>query len=146
MSVIFSRACEYAMRALIEMAKDDQETSWTVPVIAKKADAPAPFLAKTFQSLVRGGILNSMKGRKGGFSFARPANEIPLMDIVEIIDGTRLTYDCALGVPDCHDDSPCPFHVYWRKIREPLVEALTEEPGGHLGKGSQAKALGAAKR
>ncbi len=132
MSVIFSRACEYAIRGLVEMARDKKSTSWTVQEVAKRADVPAPFLAKTFQSLVKGGVLNSMKGRQGGFSFASSAEELYLISIVEILDGSRLTHDCAIGLPECHDDSPCPFHVHWRKLRIPLVEALQKETVAQL--------------
>lgn len=127
MSVIFSRACEYALRGLLEMAQDSEKTNWTIPEIAKQSNTPAPFLAKTFQLLVKGGIVNSSKGRQGGFSLARPADQIFLIDIVNIIDSTTLTHDCALGLPQCHDDNPCPFHLHWKKIRVPLVEALSQK-------------------
>ncbi len=127
MAVIFSRACEYALRGLVKMASQPDQSTWTIQEIAKQSDSPAPFLAKTFQLLVKGRVLTSLKGRLGGFSFARPPDQIFLIDIVDIIDGTRLTHDCALGLPDCSDDSPCPFHVHWRNIRKPIIEALSQE-------------------
>ena len=132
MSVIFSRACEYALRGLVEMARHPENQTYRVHELAKVTGTPAPFLAKTFQSLVKVGILNSAKGRQGGFSFARPVNQIFLMDIVETIDGTTLTHDCALGLPECNDDNPCPFHVQWKNIRVPLIEALSRESLAHL--------------
>ncbi|MFQ5708021.1 MAG: RrF2 family transcriptional regulator [bacterium] len=137
MSVIFSRACEYAVRGLVEMARNPDKKSWTIPEVAKQAASPAPFLAKTFQSLVKGGILNSTKGRQGGFSFARPADQIFLIEIVNIIDSTTLTHDCALGMPECNDENPCPFHLHWRKVRVPLIEALSEESVAHLARQSR---------
>jgi len=127
MAVLFSRACEYALRGLVYMAGHPERRNWTIPEIAEQSSSPAPFLAKTFQLLVKGQVLNSAKGRQGGFSFARKVEDIYLIDIVNIIDGTRLTHDCALGLPDCSDDKPCPFHVHWRKIRVPIIEALSEE-------------------
>jgi len=132
MAVIFSRACEYAIRGLVEMAKDKDKLNWKVPEVAERADSPAPFLAKTFQSLVKGGILISTKGRQGGFSFAKPSTEIFVIEVVNLIDGGRLTHDCALGLPDCHDDNPCPFHTQWRRVRAPLIEALSKETIEHL--------------
>jgi len=134
MSVIFSRACEYAVRGLVEMARNPEKGSWTVPEVAEQSNTPAPFLAKTFQQLVKGGLLHSAKGRKGGFSFARPPEQIFLIDIVNIIDSTTLTHDCALGMPECHDDNPCPFHVQWKRVRVPLIEALSQESIAHLAK------------
>ncbi len=143
MSVIFSRACEYAVRGLVEMARHPEKASWTVPEVAEEAGTPAPFLAKTFQQLVKGGILLSSKGRKGGFSFARPADRIFLIDIVNIIDSTALTHDCALGMPECNDENPCPFHTHWKRVRIPLIEALSQESIAHLARQPRrAKAAG----
>ena len=141
MPVLFSRACEYAVRGLIVMARNPEKESWRIPDIAKESETPSPFLAKTFQSLVRGGILHSTKGRNGGFRFARPVEEIALIDVVEIIDGGRLTHDCALGMPDCNDDNPCPFHTQWRRIRLPLIDALKQESLARLAKGLKSKVL-----
>lgn len=124
MPVIFSRACEYALRALLEMAQHPEQESWTVPELSARTDTPAPFLAKTFQSLVKGGILYSIKGRRGGFTFARPPGKISLMEIVEIIDGDALTKNCALGLPACSDVNPCPFHFHWKGVRNTITKAL----------------------
>ncbi|NIR49224.1 Rrf2 family transcriptional regulator [candidate division KSB1 bacterium] len=134
MSVIFTRACEYAVRGLVEMARHPETESWTIPEIAEASSTPAPFLAKTFQLLVKGRVLNSARGRQGGFTFARPTDQIFLIEIVEIIDGTTLTHDCALGLPECNDDNPCPFHEHWKRVRVPLIEALSQESLAHLAK------------
>ena len=134
MPVIFSRACESALRGLVEMARHPEKQFCKIQELAEQAETPAPFLAKTFQSLVKARILNSSKGRQGGFSFRRPADKIFLIDIVKTIDGTTLTHDCALGLPECHDDNPCPFHDQWKRIRIPLIEALSEESLAHVSK------------
>jgi Rrf2 family protein len=127
MPVLFSRACEYALRALFEMARHPQQEYWTVQELAKRTDTPAPFLAKTFQSLVKGEILISIKGRRGGFAFARMPKKISLMEIVELIDGDALTYNCALGLSTCNNDEPCPFHVHWKEIRDSISKVLRQQ-------------------
>lgn len=127
MPVVFSRACEYALRALFEMAQHPEQEFWTVQELAKRTDTPAPFLAKTFQALVRGEILNSNKGRKGGFTFARSPKKVFLLEVVNIIDGPALGNDCALGLPSCSDMNPCPFHRYWKEIRAKIIAALRDE-------------------
>jgi Rrf2 family protein len=132
MSVIFSRACEYALHALIEMARHPEKESWTVQELAKQTNTPAPFLAKTFQTLVKAKILHSTKGRRGGFSFARPANKVFLIDIVNIIDGPTLAKNCALGFPHCSDVRPCPFHNHWAKIRASIIDALNNQSLAHI--------------
>lgn len=127
MSVIFSRACEHALRGLIEMASHPEQKFWTIQELAERIDAPAPFLAKTFQWLVRARILNSTKGRGGGFSFARPMDEILLLDIVSIIDGAEVGRACALGLPECSDENPCAFHEHWKPIRNAIMDALSRQ-------------------
>lgn len=132
MSIIFSRGCEYALRALVEMARHPGQTSWTVQELADRTRTPAPFLAKTFQALTRGKLLKSTRGRGGGFMFARPVSEIRLIDVVQLIDGPSLLTDCALGLPACGDENPCPFHFHWAGIRAAIIQALTEETLQHL--------------
>ncbi|MDZ7267640.1 MAG: Rrf2 family transcriptional regulator [candidate division KSB1 bacterium] len=127
MPVLFSRACEYALRALFEMARQEEQESWTVQDLAQRTHTPAPFLAKTFQSLVKGDILTSTKGRSGGFAFARPPAQIRLMDVVDLIDGPALVENCALGLPACGDCNPCPFHDHWKEIRSAIVNTLRSE-------------------
>jgi Rrf2 family iron-sulfur cluster assembly transcriptional regulator len=127
MSVLFSRACEYSLRGLSEMARHPSQKQWTIQELAARTDTPAPFLAKTFQALVRGKLLNSSKGRGGGFSFARPPGEISIMQVVMILDGPTLVEACALGLPTCNDTNPCPFHSHWAGLRASIVDALSTQ-------------------
>ena len=125
MSVLFSRGCEYALRGLVEMARRPEKPFWAVHELAELSETPAPFLAKTFQILVKHGILTSTKGRGGGFSFARALKDISLMDIVAVIDGPALAEECALGFDECSERNPCPIHFQWRDIRAQVVKALS---------------------
>ena len=127
MPVLFSRACEYALRGLAEMALHPDKKYWTIQDLAKETETPAPFLAKTFQILVRHKVLLSTKGRKGGFSLIGKTNELSILDIVHIIDGPALSQDCALGFSECSNDTPCAFHEQWKPLREDLVRALSEK-------------------
>ena len=127
MPVLFSRACEYALRALVEMASQPDQKFWAIQELAKQTDVPAPFLAKTFQILVKAKVLNSTKGRGGGFSFAQSADNIFLIKIVTVIDGPALMKDCAMGFPTCGETNPCPFHSQWGGIREKITKALNNK-------------------
>ncbi len=77
----------YAVRALSELARVG--TSGPVPIgeIAKRRDIPVQFLEGMFATLRRAGILQSQRGVKGGYSFARPAAEITVLDVVEALEG-----------------------------------------------------------
>ena len=127
MPVIFSRACEYAIQGLVEMARHPEQRYWRIQDLAETTNTPAPFLAKTFQTLVRNQILNSSKGRGGGFSFALPTDSISLIDIVTAIDGQNLAQSCALGFPKCGSDNPCPLHDQWGPLRDEIIDVLTKK-------------------
>lgn len=127
MPVLFSRACEYALRALCEMAHHPEQEFWTVQELAKQTDAPAPFLAKIFQQLVKGKVLVSSKGRRGGFALARSPKTISLLEIVEHVDGMALANNCTLGLQACNNQEPCPFHGRWVGIREAILHALRHQ-------------------
>jgi Rrf2 family protein len=60
-----------------------------VPIgeIARARDIPVQFLEGLFATLRRAGILQSQRGVKGGYSFARPPSEISVLDVVELLDG-----------------------------------------------------------
>jgi Rrf2 family protein len=109
------------------MARHPEQRHWSIKDLAKRTATPAAFLAKIFQTLVKCGILNSTKGRAGGFSFTRPVNRIFIMEIVESIDGSTLANECALGLATCSDESPCPFHAQWDKIRNTIIHALSTQ-------------------
>jgi len=114
------------------MARHPEIAKWSVLNLAKQIDIPAPFLAKNFQLLAKGDILNSTKGRQGGFRFAKAPDTIAVIDVVEAIDGPELVHRCTLGFPECGDDNPCPFHFDWKKIRAELVEVLANKTVAHF--------------
>src|SRR6202034_4645295 len=60
-----------------------------VPIgeLAKRGDIPAQFLEQLFATLRRAGLLRSQRGVKGGYSFARPAEQITVLEVVEQLDG-----------------------------------------------------------
>lgn len=122
--MIFSGASEYALRALTHLAHRRDREFVPLNEIAEAEDIPYPFLAKIAQRLVRTGLLESAKGRTGGFALARPATEITLYDIKEAIDGTDDLERCASGLARCSDEMPCPLHDTFKPIRERIKAYL----------------------
>ena len=86
MLVITSKS-PYAVRALAELARRGQATPVPIGEIARARDIPAQFLEGLFATLRRAGILQSQRGVKGGYSFARPASEITVLEVVELLEG-----------------------------------------------------------
>lgn len=123
--MIYSTACEYAIRALTVLA-DEPAERWVLRItIAETGGLPAPFMGKILKDLVRAGLLESVRGRGGGYRLARPAAEIRLIDIREAIDGTRDLDSCAVGLDPCSDATPCPLHDDFKRVRETIRDYLT---------------------
>ena len=69
--MIYSKTCEYAIRALAYLAEKKEKSFRMIPEISAKTGVPKFYIAKIFQSLVRSNILASQRGPTGGFSFKK---------------------------------------------------------------------------
>ncbi len=121
---MLSSKSRYAFRALVFLAlKDKEEGKIGINYISSSLDIPKPFLAKIMQDLARMKVLNSLKGPRGGFSMAKPANEIRLVEILEIIEGSDFFDRCLIGISSCTEgEIRCPFFTRYDKIRKQLKE------------------------
>jgi Rrf2 family protein len=77
----------YALSALIELARTGGSAPVPIGEIAKRRDIPVQFLESLFATLRRAGILQSQRGVRGGYSFARPPAEITVLEVVELLEG-----------------------------------------------------------
>lgn len=122
---MISNTCKYAIRAVTYLAMhQDGDKKIGIKEISKDLEIPSPFLGKILQVLAKQKMLKSTKGPHGGFSLGQNADEITLLDIVEIIDGLDFFHECLIGINVCNREPEkqelCPFH----KIADPLKEEL----------------------
>lgn len=122
--MIFSRSAEYAIRGLACLAPVAPGESTLAKQIATDTGIPVHFLAKILQDLVRQGFLKSNKGPRGGFRLTAPASDMPLLRIVEAVDGPGRFQRCIAGNDECHDRVLCPMHDSWVPVRRRIVEYL----------------------
>jgi Rrf2 family protein len=78
----------YALRALVELYRHGDSAPVPIAELARRGAIPVQFLEQLFATLRRAGLLRSQRGVKGGYSFARPASEITVLELVELLDGT----------------------------------------------------------
>lgn len=126
--MLFSKACTYAIRAAILAASKYPEGRRNfIPIreLAEEVDVSFHFLTKILQKLTEANIMESFRGPNGGVGLIRPANQVSVIEIIAAIDGLNLFQGCALGLPQCNDESPCPLHDAWSKRREDLQKMLT---------------------
>ena len=124
--LMFSKSCNYAIKAAIFIAKHSLEENKVGFVdIAKEIDSPQAFTAKILQILVKSGIIDSVKGVNGGFYI--PKKNIAttyLVAIVDAIDGDAVFHGCGLGLSQCSETHPCPVHDKFKSIRDELAHML----------------------
>ena len=121
---MFSQASEYALRALTELARHPEGEWVLVSQLADPLNIPVHYLAKVLQTLARRGVLESQRGRQGGFRLARPAWDVTADDVVRELDDVRWLETCVMGEHDCSDATACPLHVLWKGIRQRFLSAL----------------------
>lgn len=123
---MFSKACEYGIRASIYIAKQSLiDRKVGLIEVAEEIESPAAYTSKILQVLSRNNIINSGKGPTGGFSMdGNQLTTIRLSDIVLAIDGDDIYNGCGLGLSKCNEKEPCPVHNQFKKIRDDLKVML----------------------
>ncbi len=77
----------YALRALVELHRLGDTCPVPIAELARRGGVPVQFLEQLFAALRRAGVLRSQRGVKGGYSFARGAAEVTVLELVELLDG-----------------------------------------------------------
>ncbi len=116
---MFSKTCEYAIRAMIFIAQKSKDGSKvSIKEIAKGIDSPEHFIAKILQELGKKRLLQSVKGPNGGFYMDEVSLQYSLADIVKVVDGDKLFTGCGLGLKRCSETHPCPIHHEFKSVRK----------------------------
>jgi len=122
---IFSKTCEYAVRAVFFIAQHTADGGRAgIKEIAVNIDSPEHFLAKILQDLSKRGIVQSVKGPNGGFYLNAQSLARPLSDVIEAVDGGGIFRDCGLGLKECSSKNPCPLHHDFLDVRNRLQNML----------------------
>jgi Rrf2 family protein len=114
------------------MAASDDDCVCPAEEISNKLNIPKEFISKILQSLTDSELIESKKGKAGGFKLAKHPSKIKLIDIVDAIDGLDSFNTCVLGFPNCSDKNPCPLHTQWGELRSKAFQMLSEENLEHF--------------
>jgi Rrf2 family protein len=126
--MILSRSATYGLRAVLLLSlHTGKEERFGVKMIARELDLPEAFLGKVLQNLVRKGIIASTKGPRGGFYISEKNLQLPVIKIVEAIDGLDKFTACGLGLHECNDEKPCSIHHEYGPLRDNLFRVLSEK-------------------
>ena len=130
---MISKSCTYAIRAAVFLAsRANDGIKLGVKEIAAEIEAPTAFTAKILQTLNKYKIVTSLKGPYGGFYCEKYQLELPVVDIVNAVDGLSVFKECVMGLHQCSDAHPCPMHHSYAETREEMLRTFQEATLGGL--------------
>ena len=121
---MITRTAEYALRALLVLARGDASKPLTADWIAEVTGTPRNYMSKTLYALAKGGLVRSMRGPAGGFALAKAAGTISVADVAAIFAEPPRTQRCLLGTGACNPAKPCAAHNRWTQVRNAAHSAL----------------------
>lgn len=97
--------------------------------VAKRGAIPRKFLESILLDLKRHGILDSRKGRHGGYSLRRPPHDISVADVIHALDGSVALVPCVNEIAygrcdDCVDEAVCGIRLVMREVRDATIRIL----------------------
>jgi len=120
-----TRASEYAIRAVLFMARSPYRDVVLKKDICRTQDITPAFLTKIFQPMIKHGIIGSQRGVGGGFFLARRPEEISLLDVIRAQEGEILLNTCLEAKGACSRDMICPVHSTWKELRQSMLQSLS---------------------
>ncbi len=131
MRMNLTKEADYGVRAVLDIAGHHPDLRTTRRITAAM-DIPRNFLSHILATLVRHDVLKSKSGPAGGYTLGRPASEITLLEVIEIIEGPVGVDECILGGGTCDWTGPCPLHHAWAEAKASLANHLATINFGDL--------------
>jgi Rrf2 family protein len=128
---MLSKKAKYGLRALIHLAQHQGEGPLQIRNIAETLNIPRKFLEAILLDLRNEGILQSRKGREGGYFMARSPDTIPVGRIIRFIDGPLASVPCVSRTAyahcdDCPDERTCAIRFVMKEVRDATAKILDE--------------------
>ena len=119
-----TREGDYGIRSVLYLARQPFKKVSFVNEISDDYKIPRSFLAKILQKLVKAKIVRSYRGVKGGFSLAKQARDITVLDVLDAIQGKLAINICITDKKRCTFSRQCPTHYLWINIQSKMSEML----------------------
>ncbi len=126
---MLSKKSKYAIIALIHLAKNYGDGPIMINRIAKDENIPKKFLEGILYELKNSGIVNSQRGKSGGYYLIKKPQEVHLAQIMRLFDGPIalipcVTYQYYEPCPECKDEKTCSIRHIFKDVRDAAVEIL----------------------
>jgi Rrf2 family protein len=138
-----SQKTKYALRALQYLAKAEGSGPVLISTLAKHEQIPQKFLEAILLDLKNHGILQSKKGKGGGYLLLKPAGDITLGQVIRLFDGPLAPLPCVSETAfkkcdECPDELTCPTRSVMKEVRDAMTSILDRTTIADLGQRSTA--------
>lgn len=110
-----STKAQYGMRALVEVALGGDEPT-SLKTVADRQVLSHQYLEQIFAVLRRAGIVESVRGARGGYRVTRPLAEVTALEVVELLEGSVAPVTCIDDEGTCERVGHCSTEVLWRRV------------------------------
>lgn len=115
----------YGVRAMLALALQPHGTGpLMVKDIAEQQKLPATYLEQLMVLLRKAGLVTATRGAHGGYVLARPAAEITLAEIIEVLEGPLNLTDCPSGAGCCGHPESCALYGLWQRASQSLIDVF----------------------
>jgi Rrf2 family protein len=124
-SMQLTRAADYAVRVMIQLAVQPNDGRVSLPSLARATGAPESFLSKVLQTLARAGLISSHRGQSGGFRITPRGHQTSMCEVIEAIDGAICLNVCLMHGQSCPRKARCPAHPIWVRAQQAMLQVLS---------------------
>ena len=110
-----TRRTDYAMRILLELAKDEDGAPISVRALADDQEVPYAFARSIQRDLVAASLVAAHRGAAGGLTLARPASQITVLEVLEAMQGPVSCSLCTSDPDWCGRSTSCRLHRVWEE-------------------------------
>ncbi len=132
MRLELTKRADYAIRAVLALARAAEGERLSVRQVAADQRIPVRFLPRVMSDLVRAGLIEGATGRTGGYRLGFRASDVSLLDIVEAVEGDSRRRTCVLRGGQCLSADVCDVHVVFVAAQEALLGQLAAASVGEL--------------
>jgi Rrf2 family protein len=119
---IIRRKTDYGLRALVALAAADGPMR--AEELAEREEVPVAFLHKALSDLANAGIVEGQRGPTGGYTLARRADKITVLQAVEAMQGPVAVSRCLLGDDACSRQKTCGLRRAWQEVQRHIATFL----------------------
>ncbi len=120
-----SKLTDYGIILLAHFAAAPREGQLSAREMAELTELPLPVVSKMLKELASVGLLESVRGAKGGYRLTRAPEAISVAEIVHALEGPIALMECTVGPGVCDQESHCFLQEPWHRINRAVLDALS---------------------